>query len=218
MKPYSQFGLVTLLAALVAAWLEWGGGPKPGGVLRVGIHPAPGSELIFLAEEKGFYHAENLQVRLVEFTCLSDCRRAYERGLVDVVGSAAVEIPGEPAARPFPAQIVEVRDGATGGETPPGLLGGRPADVAKFLRALHRALDYARQTQPAADRIIAGPAPAPVEAASETTTHEVATTTRRAPTPVAVPGDRLITFIEPAPQSAAARTRAGVSQVAFWQN
>jgi len=213
MKLHSQFGFVTLLAALVAALLEFGGGPTPAGVLRVGINPTPGAELIFLAEEKGFYRAEGIEVRLVEFTCLSDCRRAYERGLVDVVGSAAVQLPGEGDAPSLAAQITPIRDRADSAETPPGLAGGRPADVEKFLRALHRAAAYTRENQQDAGRIIAGPpqpAPAPTTQAATLRVETPAPPQRQ---PMAQPGDRLITFIEPAPQP----TGAAAINVAFWQ-
>ncbi|MCE9609787.1 MAG: hypothetical protein K8R23_06215 [Chthoniobacter sp.] len=213
MKIYSQFGLVTLLAALVAALLEFGGGPKPVGILRVGINPTPGAELIFLAEEKGFYRAEGVEVRLVEFTCLSDCRRAYERGLVDVVGSAAVQLPAEGEESRLAPQITPIRDHAESAETPSGLAGGRPADVEKFLRALHRAAAYTRKNREDAGRIIAGPPQPAPEPATKAATLRVETPAPSERKPVAQPGDRLITFIEPAPKPAGA---AAIS-VAFWQ-
>ena len=51
--------------------------------LRIGISPWPGYETAALAERLGFYDDAGVQVRFVEFSSLSDSRRAFERGQVD---------------------------------------------------------------------------------------------------------------------------------------
>lgn len=51
--------------------------------LRIGISPWPGYELAPLAQRLGYFTAEGIDVRLVEFSSLSDTRRAFERGQVD---------------------------------------------------------------------------------------------------------------------------------------
>lgn len=154
MKIPSQFAFITLLAA--AAWVcGVGGGERREPVLRVGINPAPGYELIFLAEEKGFFREEGLEVRLVEFTCLADCRRAFERGQVDVVGTTAVQVPVGRESGRYSPKIVDVSDGAGGADGRMAASGGRAAEVARFLRALSRALVYTKQNQADACRIMA---------------------------------------------------------------
>lgn len=145
MKLPTQFAFITLLAAL-AAWVCGVRGDRREPVLRVGINPAPGYELIFLAEEKGFFRDEGLAVRLVEFTCLADCRRAFERGQVDVIGSSVVTVPVEREA--YSPKIADVSDAAGGSD-------GRAVEVAKFLRALSRAAAYTKENRADACRIMA---------------------------------------------------------------
>ncbi len=53
--------------------------PKSGPTLRVGLNPWPGYEVLFIAEHVDYFRDEGVAVRLIEFTSLSDCRRAYER-------------------------------------------------------------------------------------------------------------------------------------------
>lgn len=179
MKLPFQCAFITLLAA-VAAWVcGVGGWEKKGAVLRVGINPAPGYELIFLAEEKGFFGEEGLEVRLVEFTCLADCRRAFDRGQVNVVGSTAVPVAGS---------------------------GARTAEVAKFLRALSRAAAYTKQNQADACRIMARRSlPLPNDV-SEAATWGVGVPIQAAPE--SAPGTRPVTFSEPADESRPGEIRA----------
>lgn len=51
--------------------------------LRIGINPWPGYEFAFLAEKLGYFEAEGIEIRLVEFQSLSDSRQAFERGQID---------------------------------------------------------------------------------------------------------------------------------------
>jgi NitT/TauT family transport system substrate-binding protein len=51
--------------------------------LRIGITAWPGYEYLHLAREKGFFEAEGVAVRLVEFSSLRDERRAFDRGHLD---------------------------------------------------------------------------------------------------------------------------------------
>ena len=194
MKLPSQFTFITLLAA-AAAWVcGVGGWEKRGVVLRVGITPAPGYELNFLAEEKGFFREEGLEVRLVEFTCLADCRRAFARGQVDVLGSTAVEVAGS---------------------------GERTAEVAKFLRALSRAVAYTKQNQADACRIMARRTRPLLNDVSEAATRGVGVPIQAAPE--SAPGARPVTFMEPADASrhgeirADAADRPAAINLALWQ-
>ncbi len=60
--------------------------------LRIGVSTWAGFEFLFLAEQKGFFKEENLDVEFVEFSSLSDTRRAYERGQIDGLGTTVVEV------------------------------------------------------------------------------------------------------------------------------
>ena len=46
--------------------------------LRIGFNPWPGYEFIYLAKVKGFYEANDIDVKLVELNALGDVRRAFK--------------------------------------------------------------------------------------------------------------------------------------------
>jgi len=60
--------------------------------ITIGINPWPGYEFLYLAKEKGFYQAEGLPVKLVEYNSLSEVRRGYERGKLDAMAVTLVEV------------------------------------------------------------------------------------------------------------------------------
>jgi NitT/TauT family transport system substrate-binding protein len=60
--------------------------------IRIGINAWPGYEFLYLAQEMGYFRAEGVDVRIVEFASLSDGRRALERGQVDGLGTTLVEL------------------------------------------------------------------------------------------------------------------------------
>ncbi|MBI1854182.1 MAG: ABC transporter substrate-binding protein, partial [Planctomycetes bacterium] len=69
-----------------------GCGPEPAMPLRLGINSWPGYEVMYLAQEKGLFAAEGVNVRLVEYSSLGDTRRAFERGSVDGMLCTTVEL------------------------------------------------------------------------------------------------------------------------------
>ena len=81
-----------VLVAVVALSLNLGCFPEKPASFRLGIIPWPGYEFLYLAQGKGFYHDEGLEVRIVEFDSLSDARRAYERGQIDALGTTVIEV------------------------------------------------------------------------------------------------------------------------------
>jgi len=108
-------GLARLLVA-VALPLTAGcfaDGPAP---LRVGINLWPGFEFLYLAQEEGFFRAEGLEVRLVEFGSLSDARRAYERGQLDAFGATVIEVLQVRVQSSRSPQIVQVTDYSDGAD------------------------------------------------------------------------------------------------------
>ena len=66
---------------LCAAWLAGCG--RHEGPIRIGINAWPGNEFLFLAQEKGFFAAQGVDVRLIEYSSLGDVRRAFDRGQID---------------------------------------------------------------------------------------------------------------------------------------
>jgi NitT/TauT family transport system substrate-binding protein len=67
--------------------------------LRIGISPWPGYELIYLAQERGYFKQAGVDVQALEFSTLSDSRRAFEMGQLDGV---AVTL----------SEVLEARDGS----------------------------------------------------------------------------------------------------------
>jgi len=60
--------------------------------VRIGMCLWPGYEFLYLADQKGFFRDEGLNVQLYDFVSLSDSRRAFERGQIDVVAGTIVEL------------------------------------------------------------------------------------------------------------------------------
>src|SRR5437870_9350338 len=77
-------------ALLCAAWLVGCGGNVP--PLRIGINAWPANEFLFLAQEKGFFAAQGVDVRLIEYGSLGDVRRAFDRGQIDGMSGTLVEL------------------------------------------------------------------------------------------------------------------------------
>lgn len=87
----------------------------PAPPLVIGINSWPGYEFARLAREKGFYDAEGVDVKLVEFPSLSDVRRAYERGQLDGMFSTVVEVLQArqlPERKPVITLVTDYSDGA----------------------------------------------------------------------------------------------------------
>ncbi len=80
-----------MLACLLAVLIPAGCRP-PAPPLRVAANPWPGYEYLFLAETKGYYLDEGLDVHLVETLSLADTRRAFERRQVDIFAGTTVEV------------------------------------------------------------------------------------------------------------------------------
>jgi len=64
---------------------------KTSQTIRIGINAWPGYEFLYLAQEKGFFEAEGVDVRIIEFNSLADGKRAYERGQIDGLGCTLIE-------------------------------------------------------------------------------------------------------------------------------
>lgn len=60
--------------------------------VRIGMSLWPGYEFLYLADQKGFFKDAGLNIQLYDFVSLSDSRRAFERGQIDVVAGTIVEL------------------------------------------------------------------------------------------------------------------------------
>ncbi len=103
---------VWLLALLTLA----GCAQSPPAPFRVGINAWPGYEFIYLAQEKGFYRDEGLEARVIEFSSLADCRRAFERGQIDALGATVVEVLQASDQSDRTPQIIQIVDTSHGAD------------------------------------------------------------------------------------------------------
>ena len=60
--------------------------------IKIGINPWPGYEFLYLAQEKGFFKEQGVDVKIIEYASLSDVRRGYERGNLDAMASTLIEV------------------------------------------------------------------------------------------------------------------------------
>jgi NitT/TauT family transport system substrate-binding protein len=84
--------------------------------LHVGINQWPTYEFLVLAREKGFFKEAGIDVKLVEFSSLSDARRAYERGQLEAFCTTTIEVLQAHAFSKRTPQIVKVIDYSLGAD------------------------------------------------------------------------------------------------------
>jgi len=80
------------------------------------MNPWPTYEFFSLAQEKGFFKDAGVDVRLIEFSSLSDARRAFERGQLDVFCTTIIEVLQARAFSKRSPQIVKVIDYSLGAD------------------------------------------------------------------------------------------------------
>lgn len=105
---FCALAVVATVAALSRTFLY---APPP---LRIGINSWPGYEFLHLAQAKGLYREEGVQVEIVEFSSLLDARRAFERGQIDGFGTTAVDVVlslGQTLRSPRIVQVIDYSDG-----------------------------------------------------------------------------------------------------------
>jgi NitT/TauT family transport system substrate-binding protein len=84
--------------------------------IRIGINAFPAYELLYLAQEKGFYAEEGVAVRIVEFSSLSDTRLSLESGAIDGAATTLTDLIISASRRRAQAGVVWVIDASTGGD------------------------------------------------------------------------------------------------------
>lgn len=115
MKAFFLFQYFLRFAAIALFALVFGCSQEAPLAFRVGINAWPGYEFIYLAQEKGFYKDESLDIRIIELSSLSDARRAYERGQIHALGTTVVDvlqIRDQSKRSPQIIQVVDYSDGA----------------------------------------------------------------------------------------------------------
>lgn len=120
--------------------------------LRIGLSDWPTFQLLHLAQEKGFFRKEGVEVRLLDFGALSDTRRAFESGKLDGLATSVIELLAVRDASLHDLRAVAVFDVSEGGDVilaPKNIrsmrdlrghrIGIEPASLSTFLLA--RALE-----------------------------------------------------------------------------
>jgi len=85
--------------------------------VRIAINPWPGYEFLYLAQEKGFFKAQNLNIELIQMASLADVLRVYSHGRADGMASTMIEIVQAAGALQEPISLVLIPDYSNGGDT-----------------------------------------------------------------------------------------------------
>ncbi len=99
-----------------AMLLILGCAPKSKPPLRMGITPWPGYEFLYLAQEKGFFQDEGVDVRVVQFSVYDDAQLALERGQIDGLGATSIEVLLTKSMSGGPLQIIWAVDSSEGAD------------------------------------------------------------------------------------------------------
>jgi NitT/TauT family transport system substrate-binding protein len=84
--------------------------------IRLGINPWPGYEFLYLADQKGFFKEEGLDIELVELAALADIKRVFEQGRIDAMASTIIEAVEVSLHSDQKIDIVLVPDFSNGGD------------------------------------------------------------------------------------------------------
>lgn len=104
------------LAAVFALVFLPGCSSSPPAPIRFGINSWPGYELVYLAQEQGFFKAQGCAVSLVEFSSLSDARLSYEKGRLDGLATTPIELIYAKFYNPVQPRIVRAVDCSEGAD------------------------------------------------------------------------------------------------------
>ncbi|WOF75131.1 ABC transporter substrate-binding protein [Parvibaculaceae bacterium PLY_AMNH_Bact1] len=88
----------------------------PSRPLRVGLDAWPGFALLFIAQDKGFFEEQGVEVELVELSSLADVRRAFERGQIDGMATSLIEVLEASRNGPRNPVIALMTDYSNGGD------------------------------------------------------------------------------------------------------
>ncbi|MBU3666469.1 MAG: hypothetical protein FGM15_11430 [Chthoniobacterales bacterium] len=99
--------------------------------LRIGMDIWPPYGLFYLAQQKGFFADEGVEVKLFDFWAISDVRRAFETGKLDGVATTLVEVLMARDASPRDLRAVRLIDFSNGADV---ILARREIDSMQDLR------------------------------------------------------------------------------------
>lgn len=82
----------------------------------IGINPWPGYELLYLAEQKGFFDEVGAEIELQQLTSLADSQRNYVNGRTDGMASTLIEVVQATYLGGDPMEVVMLPDYSNGGD------------------------------------------------------------------------------------------------------
>ncbi|MCL1043578.1 ABC transporter substrate-binding protein [Shewanella marisflavi] len=106
-------GIFLLLTALLLTACEPKKVEEP---ITLALNPWPGYELLYLAQQKGFFTQVGAYIELVQVSTLSDAQRAYLTGYVDGFASTMIEAIQVEALDGQPVKVVLLADYSDGGD------------------------------------------------------------------------------------------------------
>lgn len=84
--------------------------------VKIAINPWPGYEFLFLAQEKGFFEEEGINIELIEMASLADVQRVYTQGRTDGLASTMIEAVQASGLTQEPLSIILIPDYSNGGD------------------------------------------------------------------------------------------------------
>lgn len=84
--------------------------------IRIGINPWPGYEFIYLADQKGFFDQQGLDIEVLELSSLADVTRVLEQGRLDAMASTLSEAVEVAVHTPMALEIALVTDFSNGSD------------------------------------------------------------------------------------------------------
>lgn len=84
--------------------------------VEIAISPWPGYDLLYLAEQKGFFKTLELNAKLIQLGSLSDAQRSYVNGYTNGLASTLIEAVQAQAIGTNPLEIVMVPDYSNGSD------------------------------------------------------------------------------------------------------
>jgi NitT/TauT family transport system substrate-binding protein len=86
-RPLAQIACLFLVLQGLAACTTSNREP-----LRIGVNAWPAFDLLWIAQHEGYFEAENVAVRLLDFEGLADSRLALDRGMLDGICTTATDL------------------------------------------------------------------------------------------------------------------------------
>jgi NitT/TauT family transport system substrate-binding protein len=84
--------------------------------IRIALNPWPGYMFVDLAERRGFFDAEGLNVKTIFVSSLSDVVQTYVRGQSDIIASSLIEALSITEKTSRPLRIFRVADSSSGAD------------------------------------------------------------------------------------------------------